>query len=54
MATKANYNMSKDVKRMLAITPKDMRSNVKSAMIDAQIASEKPAPGKRQKENDEG
>jgi len=45
--------MSKDVKRMLAITPKEMRSGVKSAMIGAQIAFEKPAPTKRPKENDE-
>jgi hypothetical protein len=52
MALKATFNMSKDVKRMLAVMPKDKRAAMKPVMIDAQIAFEKPAPTKKMKELD--
>ena len=52
MATKSSFNMSKSVKRMLAVLPKDKRTAMKPLMIDAQVAFEKPAPNKKMKEAD--
>ena len=40
MKTSSNFNMGKDVKRMLCQYSSSRRADIKSAMIAAQVASE--------------
>lgn len=46
MKTNANFKMSKESKRVLAITPIEKRSMMKHFMIDAEIAEAKAKQAK--------
>lgn len=46
MKTNSSYNMKKEIKRMLAITPSEKRPFLKGMMIDAQIAESKAKQAK--------
>lgn len=41
MKTTSSYNMKKEIKRLLAVTPAEKRPFMKHMMIDAQIAEAK-------------
>ena len=54
MKTSSSFNMKKEIKRLLAVTPIEKRPFMKEAMIEAQVAYIKAKQAKFKENNSRG